>query len=460
MSKTIHLHKSLSESEVSKLKSETLNSQGISCLISPDENYLLSLAFAEKRDELNKAARVVSRLGKKCNEPALLGFEHVYGDVLSGVIDVREIGFLVKDMDGMIKRMERYVNSTANLYHELEVLNELEQASKKFQLNQHEESKRIFEQKLIWQRHDVRHVKNVSLWNQTFDKSALRKGNEFGRVNGGFCDREEVVSRPSRQGLSKISNVGSGQFGNVREKRGLSLMDSGIDSRKGEFGLFRVEDFGFPFGTSPGRFLAHCLSLNSSVSRYGDGNDEDDTVSVGRDDRSSSHIPGCCSDGPKRERWNSSPFLRPQVSVPLNGDHRQSKSAAAPPSFGRRRSPDDLYRMLPTSLRLSLRTNLKSYVKNMAIYDAPSAHNRKETLDTIISWLAPLAHNMIRWQNERNFEQQQIVAQTNIDFADRQKTETAICKLLVGLNYIYRYEHQRNTLQGCASSFDFEDCTE
>ncbi|KAL4272001.1 hypothetical protein GQ457_13G025780 [Hibiscus cannabinus] len=282
-------------------------------------------------------------------------------------------------------------------------------------------------------------LKNVSLWNQTFDNVVellARMDSEFGRLNGGFRDREEVVSRPSRQGLSKISSVGSGQFGNVREKRGLSLMHWGNDSR------------------------------NSSVSRYGD----DDNGSVGRDDQSS-QISGSCNDGPERARWNSSQFLRPQVSVPLNGDHRQSKSGvlnnaqfgpksrlaayASPSTVGgsalalhyTNKARDDLYPMLPTSLRLSLRTNLKYYVKNMAIYDAPSAHNRKETLDRILTWLAPLAHNMIQWQNERNFEQQQIIARTNVlllqtlYFADRQKTETAICKLLIGLNYICRYEH-------------------
>uniref|UniRef100_A0A2P2IK50 DUF668 domain-containing protein n=1 Tax=Rhizophora mucronata TaxID=61149 RepID=A0A2P2IK50_RHIMU len=125
---------------------------------------------------------------------------------------------------------------------------------------------------------------------------------------------------------------------------------------------------------------------------------------------------------------------------------------------------DDLYQMLPTSLRMSLKTNLKSYVKNLAIYDAPLAHDWKENLDGILKWLAPLAHNMIRWQSERNFEQHQIVLRTNVlllqtlYFADREKTEAAICELLVGLNYICRYEHQQNALLDCASSFDFEDC--
>ncbi|XVF28652.1 hypothetical protein REPUB_Repub15cG0048500 [Reevesia pubescens] len=536
MSKTFHLHKSLSESEISKLKSEILNSQAISNLISSDENYLLTLALAERLDDLNKVADIVSRLGKKCNEPALQGFEHVYGDILNGVIDVRELGFLVKDMDGMVRKMERYVNSTANLYNEMEVLNELEQATKKFQANPHEESKRAFEQKLIWQKQDVRHLKDVSLWNQTFDKvvellartvctifarilvvfgeSALRKDSEreqgSGRVNGGCCDREEAVSRQLKRVLSKSSSVGRGPPGNIErgvvEKRGVNLKNWGIDSRKGEVGLFRMEDFGFHCGTSPGRLFTDCLSLSSSVSRF----DDDGDGNVDHDDRSS-QVSGCCSvanDGMKREWPNHSPpFCRPQLNIPLNGDQMQSKCGvlnnaqfgpksrlavyASPSTVGGsalalhyanviiviekllryphlvgEEARDDLYQMLPTSLRLSLRTNLKSYVKNLAIYDAPLAHDWKETLDGILSWLAPLAHNMIRWQSERNFEQQQIVSRTNVlllqtlYFADREKTEAAICELLVGLNYICRYEHQQNALLDCASSFDFEDCME
>ncbi|KAK8684681.1 hypothetical protein V6N13_040697 [Hibiscus sabdariffa] len=527
MSKTVHFHKSLSEPEISKLKAEILKSPGISKLISADENYLLSLALAERLDDLNRVANVVSRLGKKCNEPALQGFEHVFGDIMNGVIDVRALGFLVKDMEGMVRKLERYVHLTAKLYNEMEVLNELERATKKFQANPHEESKRAFEQKLIWQRQDVRHLKDVSLWNQTFDKvvellartvctvfarilavfgeSALRKDGEIGRVNGSFSDRVDFVSRQSKRVLSKSSSVGSGQPGNV-EKRGVSLKHQGIDSRKGEIGLSRMEDFGFPCGTIPGRLFTDCLSLSSSALRY----DIDDDRSVDYDDRSS-RISGCCSvanEQLKRERPNRSPpFSLTQLNDPLNGDHRQSNCSvlsnaqfgpksklalhATPSTVGGsalalhyanviiviekllryphlvgEEARDDLYQMLPTSLRLSLRTNLKSYVKNLAIYDAPLAHDWKETLDGILSWLAPLAHNMIRWQTERNFEQQQIVTRTNVlllqtlYFASREKTEAAICELLVGLNYICRYEHQQNVLLDCASSFDFEDCVE
>ncbi|GLT99440.1 hypothetical protein SLE2022_168790 [Rubroshorea leprosula] len=546
MSKTVHLHKSLTDSEISKLKNEILKSEGVCNLVSSDENYLMELVLAEKRDELNRVASVVSRLGKKCCEPALQGFEHVYGDIVNGVIDVRELGFLVKDMEGMVRKMERYVNCTANLYGEMEVLNELEQATKKFQHNQHEESHRAFEQKLVWQKQDVRHLKEISLWSQTFDKvvellartvctifarihvvfgdSALRKEKDgAGLSGGGSCcptmkdecgqasgqniegryGQDQVVSGQLNRVVSRCSNVyRSGPIDRTMVEKKAPNLKPRIDSRKAEAAMFRVGDFNFPCGTSSGRLFMDCLSLSSSVSRV----DDDDNIAC--DDRSSQmwHRDGSGNGGLKRECWNRS-FCRSQLSVPFTRDKRQSTSGlmnnaqfgpksslsvyASPSTVGGsalalhyanviiviekllryphlvgEEARDDLYQMLPTSLRMSLRTNLKSYFKNLAIYDAPLAHDWKETLDGILRWLAPLAHNMIRWQSERNFEQQQILTRTNVlliqtlYLADREKTEAAICELLVGLNYICRYEHQQNALLDCASSFDFEDCLE
>ncbi|XP_031274972.1 uncharacterized protein LOC116133450 isoform X1 [Pistacia vera] len=535
MSKTIHLHKSLTDSEISKLKAEILNSEGIKYLVSTDQNHLLQLALAEKLDDLNRVASVVSRLGKKCCEPALQGFEHVYNDVMTGVIDVKELGFLVKDMESMVRKMERFVNATANLYSELEVLNELEQTSKKFQQNQHEESRRAFEQKLIWQKQDVRHLKEISLWNQTCDKvvellartvctiyaricvvfgeTALERdilglSEEHSVVVKDECRQVsghvQVVSGPLKRGLSRRSS--NGYHSGLIEKGGLEKREislkSRIDSKRGEVAFCRVNDFNVPCGASPGRLFMECLSLSSSVSKF-----DDDGIDC---EERSSQISGCCSVGNgslKREPIHSGSFVRSQISVPFSVDQRQSMCGvtngahfapknrltayASPSTVGGsalalhyanviiviekllryphlvgEEARDDLYQMLPASLRMSLKTNLKSYIKNLAIYDAPLAHDWKETLDGILKWLAPLAHNMIRWQSERNFEQQQIVTRTNVlllhtlYFADRKKTEAAICELLVGLNYICRYEQQQNALLDCASSFDFEDCME
>ncbi|KAI5649427.1 hypothetical protein M9H77_35432 [Catharanthus roseus] len=549
MSKIIHLHKSLSDNEISKLKNEILKSEGVKALVSDDETKLLELALSEKLDDLNRVASVVSRLGKKCTIPALQGFEHVYGDIVSGVIDVKELGFLVKDMDSRVRKMERYVSSTANLYTEMEVMNELEIATKKFQQNHHEESRKAYEQKLIWQKQDVRHLKDVSIWNQTYDKvvellvrtvctiyarismvfgnAVLRRHSISSTVSGAPFEfsgslpsvkpefgqksdqlnldcKDQKGAQPIHPALNKsIKRHSRTLERDVSQKSGINYKPQ-VGMHKSAGGLFGPEDFNFVCGVGPGRLFMECLSLSSSSSKVDD--DDSDTLN---DDRSG-QISGCCSvaGSMKSEQANFSRCFNGSMhSMPFNGDQRQFKGSLtngtrfgtkssltvyAPPStvggsalalryanviiviekllryphLVGDEARDDLYEMLPNSLRKSLKKSLKAYVKDLAIYDAPLAHDWKERLDQMLKWLAPLAHNMIRWQSERNYEQQQIVTRTNVlllqtlYFADRAKTEAAICELLVGLNYICRYEHQQNALLDCASSFDFEDCME
>lgn len=113
-------------------------------------------------------------------------------------------------------------------------------------------------------------------------------------------------------------------------------------------------------------------------------------------------------------------------------------------------SRDDLYQMLPTGVKTALRSRLRAIMRSYdsTRYDTGIATDWKAALEAILTWLAPLAHNMIRWQSEHNFEQQQLVARSNVlllqtlFFADRFKTEAAITELLVGLNYVYGHEQE------------------
>ncbi|KAK4798138.1 hypothetical protein SAY86_030464 [Trapa natans] len=532
MSKTIHLHKSLCDPEISRLKNEISKSEGVTQLISSDQSRVLELALAEKLDELNRVAGVISRLGRQCTEPALQGFEHVYGDIVNGLIDVKELCFLVKDMGGMIRRMERYVSSTSSLYNEMEVLSELEQATKKFHNTQHEESRRAFEQKLAWQRQDIRHLREVSLWNQTYDKAVemlartactiyaricvvfgenVNRGGlpvvvegEFPSTSGDECLRNSGGVRHVSGMLKRAQNNSSDGFhsGPIGRRQTVSSLRPQMGSHNPDMAdMFRMEDFNFPCVTSPGRIFMDCLSLSSSISRVDDGS----TDVVDGDDRSS-QLSSCysvVSGGFKREILN---LNQDHASLSSIGSRRQhnwgpvGNSPTDPKSWVTFYSPqstvggsalalhyanliiviekllsyphlvgeearDDLYQMLPSSLRASLKSNLKAFMKSLAIYDAPLAHDWNERVNRILRWLAPLAHNMIKWQSERNFEQHQIV-RTNVlliqtlYFADRDKIEKVICELLLGLNYICRYEHQQNALLDCASSFDFEECLE
>lgn len=113
---------------------------------------------------------------------------------------------------------------------------------------------------------------------------------------------------------------------------------------------------------------------------------------------------------------------------------------------------DDLYNMLPASIRAALRDKLKPFSKTLAssVYDTALAGEWNDAILGTLEWLAPLAHNMIRWQSERSFEHQSFISRTNVllvqtlHFANQEKTEAAITELLVGLNYIWRFGREIN----------------
>ncbi|CAN4115028.1 unnamed protein product [Withania somnifera] len=123
---------------------------------------------------------------------------------------------------------------------------------------------------------------------------------------------------------------------------------------------------------------------------------------------------------------------------------------------------EDLYNMLPASLRAALRAKLKPFAKRLtsSVYDTVLAGEWNEAMLGILEWLAPLAHNMIRWQSERSFEHQNLVSRTSVllvqtlYYANQEKTESAITELFVGLNYIWRYGREENTkaIEECASA--------
>ncbi|XP_059461754.1 protein PSK SIMULATOR 1 isoform X1 [Corylus avellana] len=142
------------------------------------------------------------------------------------------------------------------------------------------------------------------------------------------------------------------------------------------------------------------------------------------------------------------------------------KLAASPHLIGLD-AREDLYNMLPTSVRAALRAKLKPYSKNLAssVSDPDLASEWSEAVARILEWLAPLAHNMIRWQSERSFEQQSLISRTNIllaqtlYFANQEKTEATIAELLVGLNYVWRFSREINAkaLRECASSRIYDE---
>jgi hypothetical protein len=121
---------------------------------------------------------------------------------------------------------------------------------------------------------------------------------------------------------------------------------------------------------------------------------------------------------------------------------------------------DELYGMLTASVRAQLRARLRGAV---AEADAGLAAEWRAALGGILEWLTPMAHATVRWQAERSFEQRKtttVASSTDIarlpsragggntfllqtlQFADRDKVEAAVSELLVGLNYVWRFEKE------------------
>jgi hypothetical protein len=107
------------------------------------------------------------------------------------------------------------------------------------------------------------------------------------------------------------------------------------------------------------------------------------------------------------------------------------------------RTRDDLYNRLPTTIRTALRSKLKWYAKGKLETEW------NVVLTQILEWLAPLAHNMVKWYCERNFEKEHTSLKANVllvqtlYFANQAKAEAAIVELLVGLHYVCRIDKKQ-----------------
>uniref|UniRef100_A0A0D9W298 DUF668 domain-containing protein n=1 Tax=Leersia perrieri TaxID=77586 RepID=A0A0D9W298_9ORYZ len=507
MSRAANLYRSLSDGEAARLLGpHCLGSHAVRALVAGDDGRLLALALAEKLDALNRVAAVASRLGRRCTLHALLGFDHVYADLLAGRSAATATSLAVatpSEAASLVRKLDRLAAATAALYAELEALADLEQSARKLPAGEARRAA-LLEQRTRWRRHDARRLRDASLWNWTYDKAVLL----LARAVCAIYDRIRLVFGNPMQGIELLVAASSRWSSSTTTARQLSNGSGPVsanssghvvrstnlgDVRSGPIGRIDVDtprsgNFRSNCGASPGKMFMECLSLSSSVS-WKDGFEDEflEDASCISTIRSGMLVPfsgeqAVSMTGNKNDRIGRRARFGPKSTVTSLAPASTIGGSALAlhyaniiiiiekllryPHLVGEEARDDLYQMLPSSLRASLRRSLKSYVKSMAIYDAFLAHDWRETLEKTLTWLAPMAHNMIQWQAERNFEQQQIVLKGNVlllqtlYFADREKTEAVICELLVGLNYICRYEQQQNALLDFSSSLDFDDCME
>ncbi|KAL0317697.1 UNVERIFIED_CONTAM: hypothetical protein Sangu_2184000 [Sesamum angustifolium] len=400
MSKLLHLWQSLSDKSVARLRGESVCLEGVRKIVSNDDAFLLGLACAELVENLRLLAKSISRISKKCEDSTLRSFERLFDEFANSGRDPNNWLLGSKEMESKTKKMDRFVTTTATLHREMDELVVLENGLKKSLQSKDNDAaikeKKIIElqQKILWQRQEVKYLKEKSLWCRSFDT---------------------VTSLLARSVFTILARI------------------------KLVFGV------GHGFPTSLPR------SLSASALVYPSEN------------------PNTCA-------FVSGPLMKnPPNLQPREGFFELNSKILKPPSstLGAAalalhysnliivmekmiRSPqlvgvdarDDLYSMLPNSIRFALRGRLKGV--GFSASDPVLAAEWRDALQKILGWLSPLAHNMIKWQSERSFEHQNLVPKTNVlllqtlYFANQEKTEAAITELLVGLNYIWRFEREMN----------------
>ncbi|KAK7343920.1 hypothetical protein VNO77_13046 [Canavalia gladiata] len=543
MSKLVNLWQSLSDKQVAKLREEITNSVGIKKLVSDDENFIVRLISLEMLENMAHVAESVARLGKKCSDPSLQGFENTFDEFITLGLDPYGWGFTFKKMEKKVKRMEKFIGTNAALYQEMELLTDLEQTLVRMKAYTESDGPNLldYQKKVAWKRLEVKNLKSNSLWNRTYDYTvhflARSLFTIFSRINNVFGIQEivdiaktknqSVLSSNHVRGSQSVSEVlrssvqpsrnnnarfASGPLGaftatsgtNVRTNKTSIFRSGGGDSspKSGPIsGKYRgIKFFSGPLGrnlkkpvpdngtnknSKTWKFHGHSTTVskenNSRHSRLtqvgpfkgcmaADGSSVIDCHSSTNDVLLVTQNPNDANSNllaPEKAVHRTQPTFSTLFKLKPSSESLGAASlalhyanviivieklAASPYLIGLD-ARDDLYNMLPRPLRTALRAKLKPYSKAMdkAVFDASLAEEWTDAMTSILEWLAPLAHNMLRWQSERSYEQHSFVSRTNVllvqtlYFANQEKTEAIITELLVGLNYVWRYVRDLNT---------------
>ncbi|KAE8666279.1 cytochrome P450 76A2-like [Hibiscus syriacus] len=490
MSKVVNLWHFLDDGEMLKLRKQITNSIGIRRLVSDNENYLMDLALNEIINNFGTLATSVARLGKKCTDPVYHSFENLIKDPISNNSYWLGWEYRLKKMERKVKKMERFVAVTMQLTRELEVLAEQERTLRRMRRNAGWDRVKLFEfeKKIMLQRQEVKNLRKMSPWVRTNDyvvrillRSLLTmlerikyvfRNNQMVLIGGNkdfesisslcFSPSDSFSARPRCSAYPSDNNKSEQISGKQLISRyqlialhGKMPYSKTIRSSRVGVGPFKkcmsvgsnspIVDSCTRIGTGPFRFIGAYTGkidkLNKLKMESVFGNDKIYSKLSVFDTK-------CLLDAPMSTLGDAALALRYAHIIVLI-----EKLASAPHMIGLD-ARDDLYNMLPSTLRTALLAKLKSNAKTLAslISSASVSAERSLVLVWILGWLAPLAHNMIRWHSERSFKEQHMVSRSNVllvqtlHFANRAKTEAAITELLVGLNYVCRVNRAHNNI--------------
>ncbi|KAK7350043.1 hypothetical protein VNO77_08089 [Canavalia gladiata] len=436
MCSLISLYHSLADEEISILRNEVIKSKGVAYLNSQHECFLLNLAAAERLEELDAIVDTVARLGRKCSDLSLAHKDLVYSDLKLGLIDLRKVSYNSRNTKKIIEKMEKFVSSTASLYSAMEFMAEIEAAERKRQrwkiigstnFNYHT-------QNLDYYRKQVQHYKEVSLWNQSFDKTVgimakalcivyARICSVFGAyISNCNCYNNNIKKKDILYGFDYCCCLLE-----HRElyRKNLCLHEESLQKRVTKSGPIPKANN----KTSVIRFLNHSLPLDFN---------EDGEI-----DKTKKNNNKVLKLAPARTTGGAGLAVR-YANVILLAE----RFLHAPATVGED-AREMLYEMLPARLREKVRAKLRGRWRQREEEEGEAlAEGWRDAVEELMEWLAPVAHDTVRWQEEQHMEKARFEVKTTtlllqtLHYSDLEKVETAIVEVLVGLSCVYWYERR------------------
>lgn len=497
MSKITNLWQALSDWEVLSLREGIVNSVGVKMLVSEDDDYLMELALNDILDNFRSLARSVVRFGKRCGDPAYHRFEQFVCNPVQNYIQWSGWEYKWKKMERKVKKMEKFVASMTQFCQELEVLAEVEQTFRRMQANPelHRVKLLEFKKKVVCQRQEVRNLRDMSPWNRSYDyvvqllvKSlftvleriiivfgnnhlpSLQQEIDSQNMNANNLLRSQSFSVFMHSSIYPSENDLYGFNSGSVHKRPNFLFDKSKRKKEHKKALHPPEKCG-KHKRSDSKQLGnigpfkHCMSVSNNspviqsyvqTNGYGGSmrlNDchmkHVDKMKTG-DNSSISNRIRIYSKLCVNNRSKPASFTLGDAALALHYANTivLIEKMASSPHLIDLKARDELYNMLPTTIRTVLRAKLKcdTKSKSSSVHDADVAAKWSPVLAHTLECLAPLAHNTISWHSERNYEKECTTVNANIlrvqtlFYANQVKTEAAMVDLLVGLNYVCRIE--------------------
>lgn len=433
MSKLVSLYKSLSHEEISTLTNEVVRSRGIAYLNTMDQGLLLGLACAERIEDLDKTATAVARLSQKCMDFSLNRFDLVYTDLKLGIADTRKLVYGSKHTEKRVEKMEKLISATANLYSSLEALTELEMSERKMnhwkQMGSSIQPKpnfELFKQKLDEQRKVVQHFRETSLWSKTFDKSVDLMARIVCFIYARIC----AVFGPY------VPVLASTPLRNIRPARPKDILKVPPEICTINFPMKEeIYSHSGPIPTtSSSDYKPSMVRFYSRRSNIFLNEDDDLGSRKGSKANRVFHAAGPSSVG------GSGLALR-YANVILLAEKCLDSSESLDPEIR-----ESLYQMLPDNIKSLVKSKLSKNMKSTED-DELLAEGWRDALEDIMGWLAPMAHDTVRWHLERNPEKMKfdskptVLLLQTLHFSDKEKTEAAIAEVLVSLSCIFKHRN-------------------